>query len=223
MVLSNAERQQRHRQRVRAKLATAEAGPPPWELPQVDLRTMTDEKLKAEIDRRWKMFEPAERWMKAAVTELESRYPEPPNLRPTPGPFEVLNISIAGRSGTDSRVYGDIEVPSGRTPAGDVSRLARSIKEIGLLNPITVRATQIYQEAQHTREGYSLIAGLDRLEACKSLGHETIRAHVVDLDGPQSDLAAIDEGLIRNELPLIRRAELLWLRSFCIGRLAQVT
>ena len=199
MTLSNVERQRRYRQRMKARIAAKGAEAPPWELPEVDLATMSDDRLKAEIKDRWQAFEPIEQWMKAAISELERRTPMPPNSRRTPGPFEVLSISI-----------GDVEVPYDREPAGDVSGLARSISEIGLLNPITVQATRIYQEAQHARDGYRLIVGLRRLVACVSLGHETIMAHIVEFDEDlQYDLAEIDENLIRNELPLIRKVKLL--------------
>jgi site-specific DNA-methyltransferase (adenine-specific) len=71
---------------------------------------------------------------------------------------------------------------------GDITSLAQSIKELGLLNPITI-----------LRNG-SLVAGCHRLEACKSLGWNEIEATVVDLDLLSAELAEIDENLIRNEL-----------------------
>lgn len=210
MTLSNAERQHRYRQRMKAKVAAKGAEAPAWELPEVNLTTMSDDRLEAEIKDRWQAFEPIERWMKAAVAELERRTPAPLNSLPTPGPFEVVSIAI-----------GDVEAPYGRDPAGDISRLARSINEIGLLNPITVRAAQLYREAGYPRDGYKLIAGLRRLEACRSLGHETIRAHVVEFDDDrQIDLAEIDEALFRNELPLIRWIDLFWRRGIILEAFA---
>lgn len=71
---------------------------------------------------------------------------------------------------------------------GDISSLAQSINELGLLNPITI-----------LRNG-SLVAGCHRLEACKSLGWKEIEATIVDLDPLIAELAEIDENLIRNEL-----------------------
>lgn len=100
----------------------------------------------------------------------------------------------------------DIEIPSGRELRTDVTALANSIKQVGLLNPITVRATRIYEEAQDARDGYSLIAGLHRLEAVKSLDHETIEVVVVELEDLKYELAEIDENLIRLDIPLIDRA-----------------
>lgn len=72
-----------------------------------------------------------------------------------------------------------------------VHALADSIKEVGLLNPITVD------------KHYRLIAGAHRLEAFKLLGRESIVCNVVDLTGLYSELAEIDENLVRNELHYI--------------------
>jgi len=75
--------------------------------------------------------------------------------------------------------------------------LAKSIKEIGLLNPITIT------------KDYRLVAGYHRLTACKKLGWATIPANVVDMDALHAELAEIDENLIRNELTVLERAEQL--------------
>ena len=88
----------------------------------------------------------------------------------------------------------------------DVAALANSIRQVGLLNPITVRATTIYEEAQDARDGFLLVAGLHRLEVVKSLGHETIMAVLVELEDLEYELAEIDENLIRLDIPLIDRA-----------------
>jgi ParB family chromosome partitioning protein len=56
-----------------------------------------------------------------------------------------------------------------RQDHGDVAALARSIADIGLLHPIVV--------TQHGR----LLAGRRRLEACKSLGWETIPVTVMEV------------------------------------------
>lgn len=77
-----------------------------------------------------------------------------------------------------------------------VSSLADSIKQLGLMNPISVRSD------------YRLIAGLHRLEACKQLGWTTIPAIVLDYSAANDDataellaeLAEIDENLKRNDL-----------------------
>lgn len=56
-----------------------------------------------------------------------------------------------------------------RKDLGDLSQLAKSIEEIGLLHPIVIRADNV------------LIAGERRLEACKLIGWQKVPVRVVDL------------------------------------------
>ena len=87
----------------------------------------------------------------------------------------------------------------------DVRTLVESIREVGLIQPITV-----------TPRG-TLVAGRHRLQACKVLGWTTIPAIISDeFTEDQKDqvallwrLAGIDENLIRFELTALERAELL--------------
>ena len=58
-----------------------------------------------------------------------------------------------------------------RKETGDLKPLIDSIREHGLINPITV---------MHTLEGYVLIAGYRRLQAVKALGEHDIVATVLD-------------------------------------------
>jgi len=76
-----------------------------------------------------------------------------------------------------------------------VFEIASSIKEIGLLNPITVS------------ENNELIAGLHRLNAFKLLGYKEIEANIVNLTGIKQELAEIDENLIRADLHYIDRGD----------------
>ena len=69
-----------------------------------------------------------------------------------------------------------------------VKEIAESIKQIGLINPITVNANNV------------LIAGNHRLEAFKLLGKDEIEVTVLNLNDLLAELAEIDENLIRNEL-----------------------
>lgn len=78
-----------------------------------------------------------------------------------------------------------------------VNDLMDSIQQIGLINAVTVDRS------------YRLIAGLHRLTACKRLGWQTIRANVVDYDRVESELAEIDENIIRRQFTRLERAELL--------------
>lgn len=79
----------------------------------------------------------------------------------------------------------------------NVANLMKSIREIGLINPITVTA------------GNKLIAGAHRLEACKRIGWEEIECNVAELDGLKAELAEIDENLIRHNLNHIDEGEQL--------------
>jgi len=69
-----------------------------------------------------------------------------------------------------------------------VKELAESIKQLGLINPITVNSNDV------------LIAGNHRLEAFKLLGKDEIEVSVLDLNNLLAELAEIDENLVRNEL-----------------------
>lgn len=85
-----------------------------------------------------------------------------------------------------------------RKDLGDVDSLAKSIAETGLINPITV-----------TSDG-RLIAGQRRLEACRSLGWETIPAvTVAALDEAIAKLRAErDENVERKEMTVSERVAL---------------
>lgn len=73
-----------------------------------------------------------------------------------------------------------------RRAIGDITDLAASIKDIGLLNPITVT------------KDFNLIAGHHRLKAFEMLGIELIPVTIIDCTALQAELAEIDENLIRN-------------------------
>jgi N6-adenosine-specific RNA methylase IME4 len=84
----------------------------------------------------------------------------------------------------------EVKINEGRrvTDQKKIKELADSIKELGLLNPITVN------------EDGTLIAGMHRLEACKLLGYEEIKVNKINLSSLLAELAEIDENLVRNEL-----------------------
>jgi len=87
----------------------------------------------------------------------------------------------------------EIKINKNRRKVDDkkIKELSESIKELGLLNPITINTDK------------TLIAGMHRLEACKLLGYDEIKVNIVNLDSLLSELAEIDENLIRNELDWI--------------------
>ena len=80
-----------------------------------------------------------------------------------------------------------------------VDDLAESMKERGLLQPITAR--------RRSDGGYSLVSGRHRFEAAKLLAWSTIAVTVTDIDDDdEAELAEIDENLIRGELSPAERA-----------------
>lgn len=85
-----------------------------------------------------------------------------------------------------------------RQDLGDVDELARSIRDIGLLNAITLTPDN------------RLVAGERRLEACRRLGWETIPARVVaTLDSAvQELLAERDENTARKEMTITEKVAL---------------
>ncbi len=103
-----------------------------------------------------------------------------------------------------------IKIPATRKRSldgGAVRRLMESIKVMGLLNPVTVG------------KDLTLLAGLHRLEACRHLGHKRIEARVLSLDRIQSELAQVDENLVRNELSPLEQGEHLLLRDELLEKL----
>lgn len=84
----------------------------------------------------------------------------------------------------------DITVPDKRMrqKMRDPSRLAESMREVGLLHPIAITEDEV------------LVAGLHRLRAAGLLGWKSIEARVVGGGELDAELAEIDENLISNHL-----------------------
>ncbi len=91
----------------------------------------------------------------------------------------------------------DIKIINKRRELRDLTELKNSILSVGLINPIAIN------------ENNCLIAGYHRLEACKQLGWETIPAQVIKANELTAELIEIDENLIRNELTVLERGEIL--------------
>jgi len=79
-----------------------------------------------------------------------------------------------------------------------VAGLVESIANVGLINPIRVRAVG---------DRWEVIAGAHRLTACQQLGLADLSAIVVDDDDLHAELAMIDENLCRAELSPADRAK----------------
>jgi ParB family chromosome partitioning protein len=77
--------------------------------------------------------------------------------------------------------------------------LSESIKEYGVLQPISVRHT--------TEKNYELVAGERRLRACQLAGLLDIPAIIVEMDDTESAILAMIENLQREDLNYIEEAE----------------
>ena len=89
------------------------------------------------------------------------------------------------------KALSEITIPEGRRNIDPVkvSELAESIKTVGrLLQPIGIDKNGV------------LVYGGHRLEAYKLLGFDEIECVVLDCDELRTELAKIDENLIRNDL-----------------------
>lgn len=86
-----------------------------------------------------------------------------------------------------------------------VDMLAASIKDVGLIQPITV--TQCVAVAGVAEQGFQIVAGHHRVAACRALGWMEIDALVIeDASHLQSELIEIDENLCRAELTAAQRS-----------------
>lgn len=79
-----------------------------------------------------------------------------------------------------------------------IRRLAESIKQNGLLQPLSVRRGE---------RGYELIAGERRMRALRSLGIESAPCIVVDADEQRSAILAIIENIQREDLNIFEEAQ----------------
>lgn len=87
----------------------------------------------------------------------------------------------------------------------DVDKLAASIREIGLIQPVTVRAAII--NGNIAKDGFQIVAGHHRVAAARALGWTEIDAIVVQAEGHlEAELIEIDENLVRSELSVAQRA-----------------
>jgi ParB/RepB/Spo0J family partition protein len=119
------------------------------------------------------------------------------------------------RKDSDIEAFAISEIAAGHrlrgVDRGQMRQLSESMKQIGLLNPITV-----WVEANGTpldRKRVHLIAGVHRLEAAKALGWQKIETRVVQMDRINRQLWEIDENLCRAELSKAEKAQFLCWRA----------
>ena len=86
----------------------------------------------------------------------------------------------------------------------EVDKLASSIKEIGLIQPITVTPTTVFHGL--AEPGWRIVAGHHRVAAVRALGWTQIDAIIIDNEkNLQNELVEIDENLCRAELTTAQR------------------
>lgn len=74
----------------------------------------------------------------------------------------------------------------------DMIQLIESIKENGVITPIIVRPKP--------KGRYEMISGHRRLQACRHLGHKTIRGQVLELDRNAATVMMVDSNLARSSI-----------------------
>jgi len=84
-----------------------------------------------------------------------------------------------------------------RTESGPIKGLMLSIRDKGLLEPIIVRPAE---------DGFEVVAGMRRFEACKKLGWRRLPAHVVELDDREAFEVSLLENIQRETLNPIEEA-----------------
>ena len=88
-----------------------------------------------------------------------------------------------------------------------VDKLACSIRDVGLIQPITVRQCSIMSGGL-AGQGFQIVAGHHRVAACRALGWTEIDAIVIEAgEHLQAELIEIDENLCRSELTNSQRAK----------------
>lgn len=81
-----------------------------------------------------------------------------------------------------------------------LTELAESIKEVGLINDITVR---------QTADGYEVESGKRRFYACKQLGLKSIRCKIVKSDDEQAVVRRVHENLYREDITPLEEAQIV--------------
>lgn len=92
-----------------------------------------------------------------------------------------------------------VDMRGGRSAAA-LDELVESIKELGLLNPITVKKAA---------EGYEVVAGNRRLAAMKRLKWRAIPAIVFPRDGIDAEIAKLHENQVREAVNVVDEANFL--------------
>ena len=100
-----------------------------------------------------------------------------------------VRISEISRNTSEGRRYFDPEA---------IATLAESIRQYGVLNPLTVRRT--------AGGGYELVAGERRLRAARVAGLTDVPCLLINADGEDSSVIALVENLQRRDLDFFEEA-----------------
>ena len=100
-----------------------------------------------------------------------------------------VRISEISRNPNQPRRYFDPEA---------IATLAESIRQYGVLNPLTVRRT--------AGGGYELVAGERRLRAARVAGLTDVPCLLINADGEDSSVIALVENLQRRDLDFFEEA-----------------
>lgn len=107
----------------------------------------------------------------------------------------VVMVPVAQMAQEDDGVLGRKLDPAA------VERMVGSLTELGMLNPLTVVASDHVYLGGGFGPGYLLRAGRHRFAAALQLGWAEVPCIVLrDVEGARSELALIDENLVRSEL-----------------------
>ncbi|MCA9249624.1 MAG: ParB/RepB/Spo0J family partition protein [Phycisphaerae bacterium] len=122
-----------------------------------------------------------------------------------PGETLVLQVSV-------SAIVPNAHQPRRTFDPVSISRLARSVTESGILQPLLVRAISDESTSSPAAE-YELIAGERRLRAAKAAGIETVPVILKAIDSKTSMELALVENIQREDLNAIDRARAY--RAYC--------
>lgn len=104
-------------------------------------------------------------------------------------PEEIINYRIIELSVADI-VFPKEELRT-RIFFEDLDELARSIRTVGILNPLTVRPSG---------DKYELIAGFRRLKACEIANLAVVPCRIVESDDARADMQKLHENMFREEV-----------------------
>lgn len=119
--------------------------------------------------------------------------------------MKIYTQSTTTRTGTADKIYHiDIckIVPNPNQPRKifadeAILKLADSIRQYGVIQPLTVRKNG---------DGYELVSGERRFRACKELGMESVPCVIIDVSEEKSAEMSIIENLLREDLNIFEQA-----------------